>query len=160
MTKDNLLMWAHYSDEHRGAVIGIDIGDSNFVEGSKGYQYQKEVHYTSARPDVPPKGSIPIEHLFTKSREWGYEKEYRIIRELRYGTPKTSVPKLQDIVLFDLSPGCIKHLIFGVRREKQKRKQIIDRISRSPELEHISLWQADLDPDGFKLRIDPVPKHS
>jgi hypothetical protein len=30
--KENLLMWAHYADEHKGAVVEIDIRDPLFSE--------------------------------------------------------------------------------------------------------------------------------
>lgn len=158
--KDNLLMWAHYSGEHRGAVIAIDIEDDKFVQGAKGFQEQGDVEYTSFRPGLPMNEGIIMKHFFTKSREWEYEKEYRIVRQLRYATERKHTSELQDIFLFDLPPRCIRRLIFGVRCEEQQKKQIISRISGSPELEHISLWQAYLDPSRFRLRIDRIPSRS
>lgn len=31
--KDNLLMWAHYADEHRGVAIGLDVYEDPYVRG-------------------------------------------------------------------------------------------------------------------------------
>ena len=89
-TYDNLLMWSHYADEHRGAVFELTIdGDNpnslfihtppsstpeskNFgkVDYRKFRSYQDEVSSESI-PD------IRRHYIFTKSDEWMYEKEQR-----------------------------------------------------------------------------------
>lgn len=89
-TYDNLLMWSHYADEHRGAVFELTIDGENpnslFVHapptpmpeskhfGKVDYRkfrsYQNEVSSESI-PD------IRRHYIFTKSDEWMYEKEQR-----------------------------------------------------------------------------------
>ncbi len=73
-------MWAHYSNEHKGAVIELDIEDPAFQR--KGFQEVRAVHYTSRRPHLPVNEEVLMEHFFTKSSEWSYEQEFRIVRHL------------------------------------------------------------------------------
>jgi hypothetical protein len=68
------VIWAHYSDKHRGLCLGFDIPDDQC----------KKVHYVSKRlrfPQVPT-----LEHaealLFTKYASWKYEQEIRIWAQL------------------------------------------------------------------------------
>lgn len=87
---NNLLMWAHYADHHRGAVIEYTPNvekDSVFL-ASKPVQYSKErpLPYRDAAAMVAGLEKNPsetvqdiIERLvYTKSEEWVYEKEYRL----------------------------------------------------------------------------------
>ena len=87
---NNLLMWAHYADHHRGAVIEYTPKvekDSVFL-ASKPVQYSKErpLPYKDASAMVDGLAMNPneviqdiIERLvYTKSDEWLYEQEYRL----------------------------------------------------------------------------------
>lgn len=85
---DNLLMWAHYSDCHKGFCIEFDaqklakicenyimVGDLILV---------KRVNYLRNYPLINPyKHEIDdptfIECITTKSLDWSYEKEWRLI---------------------------------------------------------------------------------
>ena len=96
-TPRNLLMWAHYGQQHHGMCVGfyddllkplnkekqtsIDI---NIYEPIK-------VNYDSYRVDINKRVNIDnstiklvIEHLTTKSDEWIYEKEHRCIIPMRH----------------------------------------------------------------------------
>lgn len=91
----NLLMWAHYGENHEGGVIAIDAelaglgcDESNLIP----YQ-QGNVIYTSLRPSIntlndgiPEKPDTPenialLQKLFLyKSVHWSYEEEVRVIK--------------------------------------------------------------------------------
>jgi hypothetical protein len=79
-TPSSLPVWAHYADNHRGFVIGFKIPSSDFLIGP--------IDYTAERPtfrtELDTNGSIrtdgdPMKVLLAKSREWEYEKEWRIL---------------------------------------------------------------------------------
>ena len=89
---DSLLMWAHYGASYRGVCIEYDF--SNFSAPEKGCIFAP-VMYRDSRPEVPEsvitksyKGrAIPTEvqnqlskGLFTKSPDWKYECEWRIVK--------------------------------------------------------------------------------
>lgn len=152
--KDNLLMWAHYSAAHTGAVIGIDIEDSNFVQGNGGFQKQRKVEYKVCRPELPRDEEVLMKHFFTKSIQWEYEKEYRIVRLLENATATEHRSSGYDIVLFNLPPSCIKELIFGARCNPETKEQIRDTIHKSAELKDISLWRANVSRSNFELTFE------
>lgn len=83
--KDSVLMWSHYSDSHRGAVIEIDVPIKRFeqVEYQKSFPtdiqpaicWAKKQFGTNQR-DID---KILKSQLATKSHWWEYEKEWRSI---------------------------------------------------------------------------------
>lgn len=84
-TKDNLLMWSHYADEHRGLAVEFDITheffntqyatDSNSHTG----KVQRVLYRKERLRDV---GDFFMEPYFHKSDEWAYEKEHRLLLPL------------------------------------------------------------------------------
>jgi hypothetical protein len=63
------VIWAHYSDKHRGLCLGFDIPDK---AGQK-------VRYISERLQLPEKLALDDANawIFTKFANWSYEKEIR-----------------------------------------------------------------------------------
>ncbi|HAU4896449.1 DUF2971 domain-containing protein [Aeromonas hydrophila] len=92
-TPRNLLMWAHYADEHKGVCIGykknlfIDLENKKETELAIEQYYPIKVNYDSIRPQKLKKGAAKNEilkkqitsQLLTKSNDWIYEKEHRCI---------------------------------------------------------------------------------
>jgi hypothetical protein len=77
---DNLLLWANYADSHKG--VCITFGASHFDHG-KFFGQALQVRYNTKRPVVnfyldSPEVQVS-KHLLTKSRDWEYEREWRII---------------------------------------------------------------------------------
>ncbi|WP_338429335.1 DUF2971 domain-containing protein [Aeromonas jandaei] len=89
-TSRNLLMWAHYANEHRGMCIGFDPNVLNSLDkygyDSESYAfYPIKINYDNLRVDIhnlPEElsaESIARKVLTTKSDDWIYEKEHRCI---------------------------------------------------------------------------------
>lgn len=97
--EDNLLMWAHYANNHTGICIEFDR-NAEFFNGQyknacglfgrtvKDY-YQnigklREVKYEIERPMYvePSELEYNTESWFVKSPEWEYEEEQRLLRPL------------------------------------------------------------------------------
>ena len=74
-------MWSHYADGYSGAVIEVDESHEFFT----GYF---EVEYRQNRPKkdigsyLASDEPIPIAELCVKSKEWEYEAEVRVVRNL------------------------------------------------------------------------------
>lgn len=75
--RDDILMWAHYADKHKGLCLEFD-GSSNCMF----FGEAQPVEYEDYTP-------IPLHEdnnrqmtrvILTKSKHWSYEKEYRIFR--------------------------------------------------------------------------------
>jgi hypothetical protein len=87
---NNALMWAHYSNSHEGFVIGFG-SNSPFFEPRKGKGVDglREVKYSTMRAVLPKGGLASLggdelknaneDFFFTKSDDWGYEEELRIL---------------------------------------------------------------------------------
>lgn len=110
-TPINLLMWAHYANEHQGICIGFkpDLFDSlnkkeKSLYGIESYHPQK-VNYDSIRPqnieDEPESASEIREQarnqLLTKSNDWMYEKEHRCIIPLSWADQYKKIGDNPDI---------------------------------------------------------------
>lgn len=89
---NSLLMWAHYGASHRGVCIEYDFSNFSAIESRCMFA---PVMYRNSCPEVPEsviaksyKGQgIPTEDqnqlskgLFTKSPDWKYEYEWRIVK--------------------------------------------------------------------------------
>lgn len=85
-SSDSLLMWAHYANNHRGICVEYELIEINTQLGFTPvpiiYSDQK-ARLTSINPDTIDVDSTGmfIESLTSKSPEWSYEKEWRIIRD-------------------------------------------------------------------------------
>lgn len=116
---DNHLMWSHYAQNHQGFCIGFDDSIMN------------EIDNTTAKGDVIYHNVIPAfrffyDHpddfvsktVFSKSEEWKYEQEYRIVTEK------------QGIVDFPMT--CIKEVILGCRTFNELRNYANEQIGTKP----------------------------
>jgi hypothetical protein len=73
---DDILMWSHYADYHRGVCL-------EFNGHAKLMQHAMQVSYTHDRPPIARDDSnvAKIEKtMLTKSMHWKYEREWRLIR--------------------------------------------------------------------------------
>lgn len=152
-THENLLMWAHYADDHRGAVIEFEFDDKFLFLKDPHRKFAKQVQYSNDRAKIPVNEDVLMEHFFIKSPEWDYEKEFRIIRRLGHADKIDG-----DIHLFNLPPRYIRHIYFGVRSETQKTTTTA-RITEEHKLKHIHCSKAMLDPSRFKLLFSQIQLH-
>lgn len=95
-SNDNILMWSHYAENHRGAVVEIYIDDENpqslFINStgpnSPPFNYQDfifdKVSYKLVRRFEQIESEINLDKInhhyyFTKAQQWELEDEYRFI---------------------------------------------------------------------------------
>jgi Protein of unknown function (DUF2971) len=133
--KDNLLMWSHYTKSHQGYCVGID----NKVL-YKACECQIEwVNYEKIFPEIDMFDQNPIDLIkliCTKSEDWEYEDEIRI---LRYA------PNSKII----LPPQAIKQIILGCNMNTKAREAILEIKRKSfPQAE---LYETKINDEEFKL---------
>jgi len=89
-TKTPVLLWSHYSDNHKGFCIGYDreILIQDFMNKYNDYRkmvfYEIDVEYSDTYPIIIPKKDITSTEymrkpLSTKAKFWEYENEKRIL---------------------------------------------------------------------------------
>tara|TARA_R110000868_G_scaffold1116_4_gene8577 strand:- start:6416 stop:7264 length:849 start_codon:yes stop_codon:yes gene_type:complete len=154
-TADNLLMWSHYADQHRGMVLEVDEHHETFNEdlSTKTEERQhRPVVYSDTRPTITLHNFDFTAFFFTKSQEWAYEKEVRIIKALNGA--KRTIPTKQngyDICLFELPASAVKRVILGARTTRAEQERIRKTLLENAHLNHIELQQANLEDRQFKL---------
>jgi hypothetical protein len=75
---DSTLMWSHYAENHRGICLEFGVADNMLFRFARKVQYRDE--YPRWVPcDINDKPDRVGELILTKSSDWSYEEEYRLI---------------------------------------------------------------------------------
>lgn len=167
---DNLLMWAHYSNGHRGFVIEFDIKHNYFDRRTKPEEVRrhlKKVFYSKQRPEmvVYDSGLSDSENwdiwikkfLWNKGDSWEYEQEWRMIDTLEACQKKISKGG-EDVYLFSLPLDCIKGVIFGCSMSEENKRGFINLLQSDKKYSHINIRQAIIDEKDFRINIKETEK--
>ena len=124
--RDSLLMWGHYTDNHQGFVIGFDQNHP-FFSVRRGpedeFGFLRQVKYCRSRPRVTMANTTGTEWFETKSDEWAYEKEWRMMRVLQDVERRLeAVP--HSICLFSFPADAIVELVVGLRSSQELRNRL------------------------------------
>ncbi len=147
---NSLLMWSHYADEYKGAIISFD-DEHEFFKGLI------EVEYSTHRPkfdmcaytsDIHP---IPIAELCVKPKEWEYEEEIRIIRNLSACKIIASSDK-HPVYIMDIPTECIKAITMGERTPVEEQRKIFDMVKNT----NISLFLAAISNWNYQFRDEII----
>jgi len=156
-TNSNLLMWAHYTEGHKGIVIEFDTTESFFTS-------LRRVSYNNVKPNEIEK----LEDIFfIKSDEWIYEKEYRLVKDLikhnkvmareteeinpATGAAICSPNECPEFYMFAVPPQSVVSVIFGCNASKPFKARIIKIISANPLLSNVSIYDATISDTHFHL---------
>jgi hypothetical protein len=80
------VMWAHYADRHHGVCYRFDVRESHLWKVS----YKSELHSPDELKRCPPMEQLR-RLISTKSSEWRYEREHRVVIPLRDAIPEDSL---------------------------------------------------------------------
>ncbi len=132
--EDNLL-WSHYADVARGLCFVFDKEILiNSINENKEYRNINISHYPVSYRGVKKlkivlnrNGNLSYywNHLFSKTKHWKYEKEFRIMLEQEQRIPLSfSVNKFKPNLNF--SGECLKYIILGERMSKEHRDMLFN----------------------------------
>ncbi len=124
--KDNILMWSHYADHHKGFCIGFVRKNDNLLgDITKTHQVEYDCNY----PEVDPldkngnyDNSTFNKMLFTKAKDWEYEKEWRSVY------PEGDKE--------ELLPVDISSIIFGLRMSEEHKANIRKILANQPNIQY------------------------
>jgi hypothetical protein len=159
---DNLLMWAHYSDCHRGLVLEFDESHSFFNQRKSEtdeLRYLRKVIYSAQRPVIRLPNLTYEDLCLTKSLEWEYEQEWRIIVALQ-DADATIERSLHNICLFKIPVECITAIILGARATDETRDAVIDLLNSDEKYSHIRLKEAIVEERTFGVIIAESPRYT
>jgi Protein of unknown function (DUF2971) len=152
---DSLLMWAHYADYHRGAVIEFDETHEFFnrrVSSEDDFRHFRKVMYTENRPNLFLNEFSAVDFFYFKSKEWDYEEEWRLIIPLKDCSDRSTNGAGLPTCLFAVPPSCITAVAVGVRMPESQKFELTKELRRNKEFRHVRVEQVDLDPQVFALR--------
>jgi hypothetical protein len=114
---DSNLMWAHYTNSHKGICIGFDSSDPFFSSYRQIADVEKifmPVAYEENRIKIPLEKGIKIDFkvVLSKSKDWEYEQEERLLVMLR-NSDKVIPNKPFDIHLYKIPHNLVKEIIIG-----------------------------------------------
>jgi hypothetical protein len=111
---DSTLMWSHYADNHRGICLEFGKNNPLIVKA-------RPVRYRDTYPEWTPLAvtDAPLDLVLTKSKDWAYEREFRIIGSLIDG-----VPTRLEGNFVRLPEGALTAIILGC--ENRDRDEIIE----------------------------------
>lgn len=151
---DSLLMWAHYAEDHTGAVLKFDTQS----ERAGYFATAKPIIYASVLPGIDHPRSVARRYLglaaegvdhtlrqfFTKSAEWEYEKEWRILATTEMSEQGNFIP---------FRPEALVAIYLGCRVKPSNIRKIID-------LMNDAQYQSDVYvavKDDFEFALNFVP---
>jgi Protein of unknown function (DUF2971) len=158
---NNLLMWAHYADQHRGAVMEFTPS----VQKDSMFLASKKVHYTTIRPllynapmDMVVQGiAMPLEKsverimdnlVYTKGLEWKYEQEYRLY------VPRI-IPDEKKYATLQFYPEELTSIIYGCRMSEENKIKIT---SLAEDINSVvNLFEAHIVPREYRLEYRGRP---
>ncbi len=137
--KDNILMWSHYADNHKGVCLKFNSSISKIATMAAKVKYatnfEKELFFTN--------DAYAIYHLiFTKSDNWMYEKEIRAFQMMKTGEINFNISDLTEI-------------IFGCKMNKAQKLEIM-KLVENKGYNHIKFKEAVQTKSSFNIKIDNV----
>ncbi|WP_081863147.1 DUF2971 domain-containing protein [Azospirillum argentinense] len=152
--RENLLMWSHYANCHRGFVVEFNGDHQFFKRGTENEYYNiKKVLYSKERPSRSFFNMTYFDVLFTKSIDWSYECEWRMIAPLAHADkePNQDNPLLY---LFKVPADCITGVVIGARSAQILSDIIVRSIQSDAELSHVSVNRARVHETDFAVSIE------
>jgi Protein of unknown function (DUF2971) len=116
--RDNILMWSHYAGNHTGVCLGYKPSQK-----AMDFACAYKVRYEPVRPQYNLMHSMMKQNVFealvTKSLDWKYENEWRMI-DHRIANRKRNYP-----------PCSLAEIIFGCQVSGEAREAILSAVAGS-----------------------------
>jgi Protein of unknown function (DUF2971) len=137
-TPADMLMWSHYSGQHTGYCLGFERCEASILADER---HTKALRYVDTYPTfslgdltfdwevqvthegVSEKATVNIEQpyiqevIYSKSTNWKYEQEWRVL--------------VEEGAISRPYPGPLKRVIFGLRCSSQSRRLITSAVEQS-----------------------------
>mgnify|MGYP001445115540 CR=1 FL=1 len=156
--RDCALMWAHYTAQHTGFVIGFDTAHPAWVESGRLNGAPGEptkVNYSADRPTPATMTDVTPDHIwYIKSKEWTYEHEWRVTRWIGRAAKTVKNPAGDDVPLHEFPREAVREVILGQRADSVLEGDILQLVTKRPYRD-VTVLRAELDRRAFKFNIVP-----
>jgi len=116
---DSTVMWSHYADHHKGICLEFAT-DNDVVSSALKVEYFDEYPFLDLSDDSAEQNLLP---LISKSSDWAYEDEYRLVAQERAAALGTGSLMMDDHLL-RLPPSAIKSVIVGCAMPDHARDEL------------------------------------
>ncbi|GAA0328018.1 hypothetical protein GCM10009131_04040 [Morganella psychrotolerans] len=145
-SKNNILMWSHYSHNHSGVMFELNKDNFNLNKSVSMHDimYQSDTPVCSYNELLSINTSLSSdENLFkksilTKSSSWSYEEEVRLIRAITNENRLFSFPKESFNAIY-----------LGCKIKDEEREEIISKVKE--KLPNTLLFQTEINGDNYNL---------
>lgn len=144
---DNILMWSHYAENHKGFVVEFDVEhhDENIHMGNVEEKlFGWDVEYNQSMPIITAgeRDFNAVKNVFlTKSPDWAYEEEYRVL-SMRKGSG-----------IYDFDKKLISKVIAGVKmpeKDFDELKTIVNQLNDKTG-ERVELLRAKMSKTEYRI---------
>lgn len=164
----SILMWSHYSSDHKGFVVEFDTTHeffkfdkntfSNYIQYSDNLIELSEIEKKSFNHDEGNICNFPFKVLLQKHSDWKYEQEFRVFKNIKNAKETISIDKngfhqkvWLDIHLFEIPASAIKSIIIGANADETIEMKIKDKLINCKEYSHIRLFYSVLRKNIFEI---------
>lgn len=170
---DEILMWSHYADNHRGFCIGFEDLHINTTHHTKPMDVNYKTEFTDLDdPTLILNFYTDIFHKFKNLPKAAWQtKRANLARKMKFeddqrGGISVLTDKYkkweyeQEFRLIDensfgikkIIPQCLKSITFGLRTNAEDKYKIIETCKKNNKL-NVDFFQAIKSEDGFKINI-------
>lgn len=140
-TNDDILMWSHYADNHKGICLEFDVTqDYDF------FTYPICIDYQTTYPIVDLATNdmkVYVEKLLkTKFIEWSYEKEVRIYKSSKG--------------LHSFNPKALRNVYLGCKIDDVTKEEVYNVIRSKQEFSHVGFYVAKENETAYKLDFEQI----
>src|SRR5262252_300566 len=137
------LMWGHYADHHRGVCLEFNVQTPDFCQAI-------QVDYSSEYPQFSLADGTDISPFHSKSADWSYEREYRLIAQEASEALGLRTLMTRD-GFYELSRGSLLSIIIG----SCAPARTYDEVAKMARPAGILVRKAKRIPHRYALSIDP-----
>ena len=146
---DEVLMWSHYGQSHKGIRVGFQFPQGLHELSPVHYQKERVEVYLGARPvSQPGLGEDLKKSMFTKSKAWDYEKEYRMLVLSEAWTKDSSLPP-PDNEFLTIDTLWVVNVAFGAKVDRKVAESKAHELSAT--YPHVEWLIAEYHPTHFSL---------
>lgn len=168
---DDVLMWSHYADHHRGLVFELDAASPFFDRRRHEHDPIRRVRPVQYQSTRPSRGLFDPKYwwrsrrtaakdladyaagllLLLKSQDWAGEREWRMI------LPLAEVDEVvendgETLHLCRIPPEALRSVILGCRASEEDRAAV-RRLLDHPDYSHVTLKRSEMHGQKFELLI-------
>ena len=131
---NNILMWSHYADKHRGAILVFDMAiDPVF------FSAPFKVLYSFKYPSYPLLNfKDAMKSMACKFIRWQHENEIRVLKPHFHG-------------LRTVKKEALTKIIFGCKADDAEITKVIEEMQVLGGYEHVELQKAVMDKHAYRL---------